>query len=63
MDKKGKDKPGEGGRSDGSRPPTRSRVIASAIGQFDTKPELLADALRTILGDDGVRTLAALLDG
>ena len=58
MDKK--DKPGEEGAPDKTRPPTRSRVLASAIGEFDAKPEVLADALKTYLGDDGVRTLVAL---
>lgn len=59
MDKK--EKPGESNGSDGSRPPSRSRIIASAIGQFDAKPELLAQALKTVLGEDGVRTLTTLL--
>jgi ParB family chromosome partitioning protein len=58
MDKK--EKPGEGGGSDQHRPPTRSRVITSALGEFDAKPEVLAEALRTYLGDDGVRTLVTL---
>jgi ParB family chromosome partitioning protein len=58
MDKK--DGPGERGSSDNARPPTRSRVIASAIGEFASKPEVLADALKTYLGDDGVRKLVAL---
>ena len=58
MDKK--DKPGEEGEPDKVRPPTRSRVLASAIGEFDAKPEVLADALKTYLGDEGVRTLVAL---
>jgi ParB family chromosome partitioning protein len=55
-----KEKPGEGSGSDNSRPPTRSRVITSAIGEFGSKPELLAEVLRTYLGDDGVQKLVAL---
>jgi ParB family transcriptional regulator, chromosome partitioning protein len=43
------------------RPPPRSRVIATALGEFTAKPQLLADALRTYLGADGVKTLLALL--
>jgi ParB family chromosome partitioning protein len=35
-------------------------VIASAVGEFDSKPEVLAEALRTYLGDDGVTTLVNL---
>jgi hypothetical protein len=35
----------------------RSRVIASAIAEFDTNPDQLAHALRTYLGADGVATL------
>jgi ParB family chromosome partitioning protein len=58
MDKK--DKPGEEGESGSTRPPTRSRVLASAIGEFESKPEILAEALKTYLGEDGVRTLVTL---
>jgi len=39
----------------------RSRVIASAIAEFDTNPDQLAHALRTYLGADGVVTLMAQL--
>jgi hypothetical protein len=35
-------------------------VIASALGEFETKPEVLATALKTYLGDTGVATLVAL---
>jgi len=59
MDKK--DRPGEG-RGDGKpRQPSRSKVLGTALDQFDAKPELLADALLTYLGDDGAIRLAGLL--
>jgi ParB family transcriptional regulator, chromosome partitioning protein len=61
MDKKEKpDEPGEGSGKDTPRPPNPSRVITSALGEFEAKPEVLAEALRTYLGDDGIRTLVAL---
>jgi ParB family chromosome partitioning protein len=50
----------QGSGGDSPRPPSRSRVIASAVGEFDSKPQLLADVLKTYLGDDGVATLVAL---
>lgn len=59
MDKK--ERPAEGSGTDQSRTPSRSRVIGTALGQFDAKPELLVDALRTYLGDDGVDRLVGLL--
>ena len=43
------------------RSPSPSRVIASALSEFDSRPQLLADALRTHLGPDGVKTLLAVL--
>jgi ParB family chromosome partitioning protein len=49
------------GDTDSSRPTSRSRVIAGAVGKFDVAPELLADALHTYLGGDGIQTLLALL--
>jgi ParB family chromosome partitioning protein len=56
-----KQNPGQGaGGGDTPRPPSRSRVIASAVGEFDAKPELLADALKAYLGDTGVATLMTL---
>jgi ParB family chromosome partitioning protein len=58
MDKK--ENPGQGSGGDTPRPPSRARVIASAVGEFESKPELLADALKTHLGDDGVARLVAL---
>ena len=62
LDKKDSDAAGEGSEgSDKKRPPTRSRVIADALGDFDSKPEALADALRTYLGADGVQRLLTLL--
>ncbi|MGD9621573.1 MAG: ParB/RepB/Spo0J family partition protein [Mycolicibacterium sp.] len=56
-------------KSQGSNPPpagkgpvrSRSRVVTDALGKFDAEPELLAEALRTYLGDDGVKTLLAAL--
>jgi ParB family chromosome partitioning protein len=57
-----KQQPGEGSGSDQPRPPTRSRVIGNALKEFEAKPEFLADALRTYLGDDGVERLVALLN-
>jgi ParB family transcriptional regulator, chromosome partitioning protein len=41
--------------------PSPARIIASALGEFDSKPQLLADALRTHLGPDGVKTLLTVL--
>ena len=64
LDKKESDTTGHGsdtGGSDQKRPPTRTRVIATALGEFSSKPQLLADALRNYLGDDGVKTLLAIL--
>jgi ParB family chromosome partitioning protein len=49
------------GNGDRTRAPSRSRVIASAIAEFDTNPDQLAHALRTYLGADGVVTLMAQL--
>jgi ParB family transcriptional regulator, chromosome partitioning protein len=46
---------------DDRRPPSRSRVISSAIADFNTRPEQLAHALRTYLGADGVERLRELL--
>jgi ParB family transcriptional regulator, chromosome partitioning protein len=58
------DKKNDGGISNGApdkRPPSPSRIIASALSEFTSKPQLLADALRTHLGPDGVQTLLAVL--
>ncbi|OBJ12684.1 peptide transporter [Mycobacterium sp. 1482292.6] len=44
-----------------ARDPSPSRVIARALRQFPAQPTLLADALRTQLGPDGVKTLLAVL--
>jgi ParB family chromosome partitioning protein len=55
-----KDKPGEGS-GPGARPPSRSKVIAEALGAFDSRPEDLAEALQTYLGPDGVQRLLGLL--
>ena len=43
------------------RPPSLSRLIAGALSEFDSKPHLLADALRSQLGPDGIKTLVAAL--
>lgn len=59
MDKK--DRPGEGSGHGKPRQPSRSKVLGTALDQFDVKPELLADALLTYLGEDGVNRLAGLL--
>jgi ParB family chromosome partitioning protein len=59
------DKKNDGADNNGKpnkRPPSPSRVIASALSEFDTKPHLLADALRSHLGPDGIKTLLAALD-
>jgi len=45
----------------GKRPPSPSRVIVSALKEFDSKPQLLADALRSHLGPEGIKTLLAAL--
>ncbi|MCP9276498.1 ParB/RepB/Spo0J family partition protein [Mycolicibacterium arenosum] len=55
-----KDKGGRGSGSDTPRPESPARVITRAIADFDAKPEALADALKTHLGDDGVARLVAL---
>ena len=41
--------------------PSRSRAITTALAKFDTEPHLLVDALRTTLGHNGIRRLAAAL--
>lgn len=43
------------------KPAPRSRVLATALAKFDAEPNLLADALRNYLGDDGLARLLALL--
>jgi ParB family chromosome partitioning protein len=49
------------GSGEGKRPLSRSRVISSAIANFNDQPENLASALRTYLGADGVERLRQLL--
>jgi ParB family chromosome partitioning protein len=56
-----KDRSGEGSGTGPPRSASRIKVLGTALGQFDAKPELLADALRTYLGDDGVNRLVHLL--
>jgi ParB family chromosome partitioning protein len=57
------DKKTDDGKRNGGpdKRPSPSRIIASALNEFDSKPQLLADALRIHLGDDGVKTLLAVL--
>jgi ParB family chromosome partitioning protein len=43
------------------RPPSPTRIFAKALNEFTSRPQLLADALRTQLGPDGVKTLLAVL--
>jgi ParB family transcriptional regulator, chromosome partitioning protein len=43
------------------RPPSRSQIFAKALSEFTSQPRLLADALRTQLGPDGIETLLAVL--
>lgn len=49
------------GRPSGPRPPSPSRIFAKALSEFTSRPHLLADALRSQLGPDGVQTLLAVL--
>jgi ParB family chromosome partitioning protein len=52
----------ENPRNDGKkRTPPRSRILATAVGQFESNPNLLVDALHNYLGDAGIRALAGLL--
>lgn len=58
------DKQNNDGRPNGAsgpRPPSPSRIITAALNEFGSKPQLLADALRTHLGPDGIQTLLAVL--
>jgi ParB family chromosome partitioning protein len=58
------DKKNDDGQRNGTpdkRSPSPSRVIASALSEFHSKPQLLAEVLRTHLGADGVKTLLAVL--
>lgn len=59
VDKKSDDRQENSTASKRSASP--SRVIASALKEFDSKPQLLADALRSHLGPDGVKMLLATL--
>lgn len=61
QDKKHNENATPNGASD--KRPSPSRVIASALTEFHAKPQLLADALRSHLGEDGVKTLVAVLAG
>jgi ParB family chromosome partitioning protein len=58
------DKKDDDGKRNGApdkRSPSPARIIASALGEFASKPQLLAEVLRTHLGPDGVKTLLAVL--
>ena len=58
------DRKNDGGERNGApdkRSPSPSRIIATALSEFHSKPQLLADALRVHLGPDGVKTLLAVL--
>jgi ParB family chromosome partitioning protein len=44
-----------------TRPPSPSRIFAKALSEFNTRPHLLADALRTQLGPEGIKTLLTAL--
>jgi ParB family chromosome partitioning protein len=59
QDKKNDDRRDNGATE--KRPRSPSQVIASALTEFGSKPQLLADALRTHLGADGIKTLVAAL--
>jgi ParB family chromosome partitioning protein len=43
------------------RSPSRARMITEALDQFDSRPEALAEALHSFLGDDGVIKLLDML--
>lgn len=59
QDKKTEDRPPDRGAD--RRAPNPSRIIATALRDFGSRPQLLADALRTHLGPDGVKTLLTVL--
>lgn len=55
-------KDGEQPKPSGGKPaPSPARVITDAIKQFDSRPEALAEALHSFLGDDGVIKLLDML--
>ncbi|EFG78418.1 ParB-like protein [Mycobacterium parascrofulaceum ATCC BAA-614] len=49
------------GTSTDTRVPSPARIIASALRQFPSQPQLLAEALRTQLGPDGIKALLTVL--
>jgi ParB family chromosome partitioning protein len=55
-----KDEAAKGAPSE-PRPPSPTRIFAKALNEFTSRPQLLADALRTQLGPDGVKILLAVL--
>jgi ParB family chromosome partitioning protein len=55
---------GPGPKPDGERKkrtPPRSRALDTAVGEFETNPNALVDALHTYLGSAGIAALAGLL--
>ncbi|OKH63005.1 peptide transporter [Mycobacterium sp. SWH-M5] len=57
-----KNKAGEkGNQKDRPTSPPQFRTVTAALRNFDTEPAELANALRDILGDDGIQTLLAAL--
>jgi ParB family chromosome partitioning protein len=58
------DKKNDVGKHNGTpdkRSASPSKIIANALSEFHSKPQLLAGALRAHLGPDGVKTLLAVL--
>jgi ParB family chromosome partitioning protein len=61
QDKKDSETNGRNGPPADKKEPSRARVLTTAISEFHSRPDLLADALRSYLGPDGVKTLLAVL--
>lgn len=53
---------GESSGDSAERAPSRSRVVTAALREFEANPRMLADALHTYLGPEGIKTLRAVLD-
>lgn len=53
---------GEPSGDSAERAPSRSRVVTAALREFEANPRMLADALHTYLGPEGIKTLRAVLD-
>lgn len=58
LDKTGEE--GQGNKPDSPRPASPGKVLAKAVADFDAKPEVLAEVLRSRLGEDGVARLVTL---